>query len=45
MSEVRLYIHAGENDCALILDRLGAIFEDGEYAVTTMEIDEANNVW
>ncbi|MET3612141.1 ribosomal protein L11 methyltransferase [Rhizobium aquaticum] len=45
MSEVRLYIHATENDCALILDRLGAIFEDGEYAVTTMEIDEANNVW
>ena len=45
MSEIRLYVTATERDCAVILERLGAIFEDGEYAVTTMEIDEANDVW
>jgi ribosomal protein L11 methyltransferase len=45
LSEIRLYVTATERDCAVILERLGAIFEDGEYAVTTMEIDEANDIW
>lgn len=45
MSDIRLYVTASERDCAIILERLGAIFEDGEYAVTTMEIDEARDIW
>jgi ribosomal protein L11 methyltransferase len=45
LSEIRLYVTATERDCAVIIERLGAIFEDGEYAVTTMEIDERNDVW
>jgi ribosomal protein L11 methyltransferase len=45
LSEIRLYVTATERDCAIILERLGAIFEDGEYAVTTMEIDEDKDVW
>lgn len=45
VSEIRLYVTASERDCETILDRLGAIFEDGEYAVTTMEIDEKRDIW
>lgn len=45
LSEIRLYVTASEHACAVILDRLGAIFEDGEYAITTMEIDEARDIW
>lgn len=45
MSEIRLFVTASERDCSDILDILSEVFEEGEYAIATMEIDEARDVW
>ncbi|MCO6185662.1 50S ribosomal protein L11 methyltransferase [Rhizobium sp. L1K21] len=45
MSEIRLYVQAGERLCETILDHLTIAFEDSEYAIATQEIDEDRDIW
>jgi ribosomal protein L11 methyltransferase len=45
VSEIRLYVTATERDCGKILDILSDLFEDGEFAIATMEVDEAKDIW
>lgn len=45
VSEIRLYVSASERVCEEILGILSDLFEDGEYAIATMEIDEKKDIW
>lgn len=45
MSEIRLFVTTTEKQAGAILDVMSVIFEDDDFAVATMEIDEKRDVW
>lgn len=45
MKQIRLFISAGQAECAAALELLGERFEDEGYPIATMEIDEQNDRW
>ncbi|MBB4185533.1 50S ribosomal protein L11 methyltransferase [Sinorhizobium terangae] len=45
MSEIRLFVTSTEKQVAAVLDVMSTIFEDDDYAIATMEIDEKRDVW
>ncbi len=45
MSEIRLFVTTTEKQAAAVLDVMSAIFEEDDYAIATMEIDEKRDVW
>ncbi|WP_419910169.1 50S ribosomal protein L11 methyltransferase [Hoeflea sp.] len=45
MNQVRLFITASQQQCSEALDLLSDRFGDDGYPVSTMEIDESNDVW
>lgn len=45
MTQIRLYLTAGQAQCEAALEHLGGRFEDDGYPLATMEIDEDNDVW
>ncbi|MCA1407895.1 50S ribosomal protein L11 methyltransferase [Ensifer sp. IC3342] len=45
MSEIRLFVTSTEKQVEAVLDVMSTIFEDEDYAIATMEIDEKRDVW
>ncbi|CCE96483.1 putative ribosomal protein L11 methyltransferase [Sinorhizobium fredii HH103] len=45
MSEIRLFVTTTEKQAGAVLDVMSVIFEDEDFAVATMEIDERRDVW
>ncbi|MCP4320022.1 MAG: 50S ribosomal protein L11 methyltransferase [Hyphomicrobiales bacterium] len=45
MKQIRLFVAGSQSDCATALDLLSGRFEDDGYPISTMEIDEDNDVW
>ncbi|WP_026617756.1 50S ribosomal protein L11 methyltransferase [Ensifer aridi] len=45
MSEIRLFVTTTEKQAEAVLDIMSMIFEDEDYAIATMEIDEKRDVW
>ena len=45
LSQIRLFITGTEADAARLLDAMSVPFEEDGYPLSTMEIDEARNVW
>ena len=45
LSEIRLFVTTTERRAAAVLDLLSTVFEDEDYAIATMEIDEKRDVW
>ncbi|WEX86259.1 50S ribosomal protein L11 methyltransferase [Sinorhizobium garamanticum] len=45
MSEIRLFVTSTEKQVGAVLDVMSTIFEDEDYAIATMEIDEKRDVW
>lgn len=45
MRQIRLFVTAGQSECARALDLLSNRFEDEGYPVSTMEIDEDTDIW
>jgi ribosomal protein L11 methyltransferase len=45
VSEIRLFVTTTEKQAAAVLDVMSAIFEEDDYAIATMEIDEKRDVW
>ncbi|MCZ4092162.1 50S ribosomal protein L11 methyltransferase [Sinorhizobium psoraleae] len=45
MSEIRLFVTSTEKQAEAVLDVMSVVFEDEDYAIATMEIDEKRDVW
>ncbi|MCA1367560.1 50S ribosomal protein L11 methyltransferase [Bradyrhizobium sp. BRP14] len=45
MSEIRLFVTTTEKQAEAVLDVMSMIFEDEDYAIATMEIDEKRDIW
>ncbi|MDK1378310.1 MULTISPECIES: 50S ribosomal protein L11 methyltransferase [unclassified Sinorhizobium] len=45
MSEIRLFVTSTEKQVEAVLDVMSTIFEDEDFAIATMEIDEKCDVW
>ncbi|MBP1883294.1 50S ribosomal protein L11 methyltransferase [Sinorhizobium mexicanum] len=45
MSEIRLFVTSSEKQVEAVLDVMSTIFEDEDFAIATMEIDEKRDVW
>ncbi|THK35050.1 50S ribosomal protein L11 methyltransferase [Ensifer sp. MPMI2T] len=45
MSEIRLFVTSTEKQVEAVLDVMSTVFEDEDYAIATMEIDEKRDVW
>lgn len=45
LSEIRLFVTTTEKQAGAVLDVMSVIFEDEDFAVATMEIDERRDVW
>ncbi|MEY9829271.1 ribosomal protein L11 methyltransferase [Sinorhizobium fredii] len=45
LSEIRLFVTTTEKHAGAVLDVMSVIFEDEDFAVATMEIDERRDVW
>ncbi|MDK1490304.1 50S ribosomal protein L11 methyltransferase [Sinorhizobium sp. 7-81] len=45
MSEIRLFVTSTEKQAEAVLDVMSVVFEDEDYAIATMEIDEKCDVW
>ncbi|WP_331371607.1 50S ribosomal protein L11 methyltransferase [Sinorhizobium chiapasense] len=45
MSEIRLFVTSTEKQVEAVLDVMSTIFEDEDFAIATMEIDEKRDVW
>ncbi|NRP70499.1 Ribosomal protein L11 methyltransferase [Ensifer psoraleae] len=45
MSEIRLFVTSTEKQAGAVLDVMSVVFEDEDYAIATMEIDEKRDVW
>lgn len=45
LSQIRLYVSTSEAMATRLLDTLGPLFEEEGLALSTMEIDEANDIW